>query len=40
MSINKRVQRERKSHEDDDVLEESIKLKAKLNLLILLSILV
>ena len=29
MSINKRVQRERKSHEDDDVLEESIKLKAK-----------
>ncbi len=29
MSINKRVEREKKSHEDDDILQESIKLKSK-----------
>ena len=29
MSFEERIERERKSHEDDDVLQESIKLKAK-----------
>lgn len=29
MSFKERIERERKSHEDDDVLQESIKLKAK-----------
>ena len=31
MSINKRVERERKSHEEDDILQESIKLKDRFN---------